>query len=106
MIDYLQKTSVKFSERDALDELVHGEVFNAMAQEEHVDNGNGKAVFTVEKITDFAVDVTNSKCRNVSFGIGESLEAILDIKDLIISDKSLKILAFCADNPIRKRICY
>ena len=33
MIDYLQKTSVKFSERDALDELVHGEVFNAMPQE-------------------------------------------------------------------------
>ena len=32
MIDYLQKTSVKFSERDALDELVHGKVFNTMSQ--------------------------------------------------------------------------
>ena len=33
VVNHLQKTSVKFSERDALDELVHGEVLDAMAQE-------------------------------------------------------------------------
>ena len=33
MIDHLQKTSIKFSERDALDELVHGEVFDTMSKE-------------------------------------------------------------------------
>ena len=33
MIDNLQKTPVKFGERIALDELVHGEVFDAMSQE-------------------------------------------------------------------------
>ena len=31
VIDYLQKTSIKFSERDALDKLVHGEVFNTVS---------------------------------------------------------------------------
>ncbi len=62
-----------------------------------------KTIFTVDKITVFAVNVTNSKGRNVSFGIGEGLEAILDIRDFIISDKSLKILAFCTDNPHTKK---
>ncbi len=33
VIDHLQKASVEFGERDALDELVHGEVLDAVAQE-------------------------------------------------------------------------
>ena len=33
VVDHLQKASVKFGERDALDELVHGEVLDAVAQE-------------------------------------------------------------------------
>lgn len=33
MIDYFHYRSIKFSERDALDELVHGEVFNPISHE-------------------------------------------------------------------------
>jgi hypothetical protein len=75
----------------------------ARVQKELVNNGNGRAVFAVDKITVFAVNVTNSNGRSVSAGTGDGHKSILYIKDLILSDKSLKILAFCVDNPQTKK---
>lgn len=69
----------------------------ARVQKELVDNGNGKAVFTVDKITVFAVNVTNAKGRNVSNVHSGGSESVIDVKDLVISDKSLKALALCAN---------
>ena len=64
----------------------------ARVQKELVENGNGKAAFTVDKVTVFSVNVTNAKAENVSVGIDTSLDA----KDLVFSDKSLKVLALCS----------
>lgn len=69
----------------------------ARVQKELVDNGNGKAVFTVDKITVFAVNVTNAKGRNVSNVHSGGNESIIDVKDFVISDKSLKALMLCAN---------
>ena len=60
----------------------------ARVQKELVENGNGKAVFTVDKVTVFSVNVTNAKSENVSTDIRPNPEE----KDLVFSDKSLKIL--------------
>ena len=38
----------------------------ARVQKELVENGNGKAAFTVDKVTVFSVNVTNAKAENVS----------------------------------------
>ena len=64
----------------------------ARVQKELVENGNGKAAFTIDKVTVFSVNVTNAKAENVSVGIDTSLDA----KELVFSDKSLKVLALCA----------
>lgn len=64
----------------------------ARVQKELVENGNGKAAFTVDKVTVFSVNVTNAKAENVSVGIDTSL----DTEELVFSDKSLKILALCS----------
>ncbi len=64
----------------------------ARVQKELVENGNGKAAFTIDKITVFSVNVTNAKAENVSARIDTSLDA----KELVFSDKSLKILALCS----------
>lgn len=71
----------------------------ARVQKELVENGNGKAVFTVDKVTVFSVNVTNAKAENVSAGTGPYIE----VKDLVFSDKSLKILGLCNDKPRTKK---
>lgn len=65
----------------------------------NLENGNGRANFTVDKITVFAVNVTNAKDHNVS---GEQ-ETISDIKDLVMSDKSLNALMLCKGGPLTKK---
>lgn len=64
----------------------------ARVQKELVENGNGKAAFTVDKVTVFSVNVTNAKAENISVGIDTSLDA----KELVFSDKSLKVLVLCS----------
>ena len=71
----------------------------ARVQKELVENGNGRAVFTVDKVTVFSVNVTNAKAVNVSSEMGQNSEG----KDLVMSDKSLKILELCVDNPHTKK---
>ena len=54
----------------------------ARVQKELVENGNEKAVFTVDKVTVFSVNVTNAKVDNVSTDINLNPE----VKDLDYSD--------------------
>ena len=63
----------------------------ARVQKELVENGNGKAAFTVDKVTVFSVNVTNAKADSISSGVN----TILNVKELVFSDKSLKILMLC-----------
>lgn len=46
----------------------------------------------VDKVTVFSVNVTNAKAENVSAGT----DATLDAKELMLPDKSLKILKLCS----------
>ena len=71
----------------------------ARVQKELVENGNGKAVFTVDKVTVFSVNVTNAKSENVSTDIRPNPEE----KDLVFSDKSLRILELCMIEPRIKK---
>lgn len=71
----------------------------ARVQKELVENGNGKAVFTVDKVTVFSVNVTNAKAVNVSSEMGQNSKG----KVSVISDKSLKVLALCVDDPHTKK---
>ena len=71
----------------------------ARVQKELVENGNGKAVFTIDKVTVFSVNVTNAKVENVSTDINLNLE----VKDLDFSDKSLRILELCMAEPHTKK---
>ena len=71
----------------------------ARVQKELVENGNGKAVFTVDKVTVFSVNVTNAKAENVSTDIRPNPEE----KDLVFSDKSLRILELCMIEPLTKK---
>ena len=47
----------------------------ARVQKELVENGNGRAAFTVDKVTVFSVNVTNAKAENVSAGTDATLDA-------------------------------
>ena len=71
----------------------------ARVQKELVENGNGKAVFIVDKVTVFSVNVTNAKAENVSTDIRPNPEE----KDLVLSDKSLRILELCMIEPRTKK---
>ena len=71
----------------------------ARVQKELVENGNGKAVFTVDKVTVFSVNVTNAKAVSVSSETSPNSQ----VKDLVLSDKSLKILKLCANGPLTKK---
>ena len=71
----------------------------ARVQKELAENGNGKANFTVDKITVFAVNVTNAKSNVVSWGP----ETISDIRGLTMSDKSLNVLLLCKDEAHTKK---
>ena len=71
----------------------------ARVQKELNENGNGEAVFTVDKVTVFSVNVTNAKIDNVSTHINPNLE----VTDLKFSDKSLRILELCVPEPRTKK---
>lgn len=71
----------------------------ARVQKELVENGNGRAFFAVDKVTVFSVNVTNAKAENVS----EENNQSLDVRDLKLSDKSLKILELCARDSRTKK---
>lgn len=71
----------------------------ARVQKELVENGNGKATFTVDKVTVFSVNVTNAKAGNVSAEDGDNI----GVKNLRFSDKSLKILELCNISPRTKK---
>ena len=66
-----------------------------------VENGNGRSAFTVDKVTVFSVNVTNAKAENVSAGT----DATLDAKELVLPDKSLKILKLCSIESNKKKNC-
>ena len=71
----------------------------ARVQKELIDNGNGKAVFTVDRITVFAVNVINAKVLNVSNSANIKLEMLPDVRELSFSLKSLNILRLCLSGP-------
>lgn len=75
----------------------------ARVQKELVDNGNGKAYFTVDKVTVFSVNVTNAKARNVNAPEITPDNSLLPLEDLIISDKSLSVLKLCSVEPHTKK---
>lgn len=75
----------------------------ARVQKELVDNGNGKAHFTVDKVTVFSVNVTNAKSRNVNDHEIKSDIVLLPFEELIISDKSLSVLKLCSKEPCTKK---
>ena len=74
----------------------------ARVQKELVENGNGRAAFTVDKVTVFSVNVTNAKAENVSAGT----DATLDAKELVLPDKSLTILTLCLIGSHTKKKCF
>ena len=87
---------------EALKVLGYVNKFNrgiARVQKELVENGNGMAAFTVNKVTVFSVNVTNSK----SVRVNDDLEATVDFRELVFSDKSLKVLSLCLDSVYSKR---
>ena len=59
----------------------------------------GKRNLQVDRITVFAVNVTNAKSHNVS----ENVSVLLDVKDLSFSAKSLNALVLCIGGPITKK---
>lgn len=75
----------------------------ARVQKELVENGNGKAIFTVDKVTVFSVNVTNAKADNVNTVNNDNPAAGVDIRDLVFSDKSLKTLMLCVSKASTKR---
>lgn len=70
----------------------------ARVQKELVDNGNGLASFTVDKVTVFSVKVTNAKSHiaNINNYLTSKLE------ELSFSKKTLKVLELCAKEPYCK----
>lgn len=68
----------------------------ARVQKELSENGNGPANFTVDKITVFAVNVTNAK-------ISADVNDCGRISDCMIQGKSLKALELCQDTPLTKK---
>lgn len=72
-------------------------------QKELIENGNGKALFMVDKVTVFSVNVTNAKVQGLSTGTNDNAELLLDVKDLVFSDKSLKILSLCEHSPLTRK---
>lgn len=71
----------------------------ARVQKELVENGNGKAIFTVDKVTVFSVNVTNAKALSVSNETSPNPK----VKDLVLPGKSLKIIELCANGWLTKK---
>lgn len=91
---------------EALKVLGYVNKFNrgiARVQKELVDNGNGLASFTVDKITVFSVSVINAKSQNVNEPTVKGFESSVDVKDLMFSDKSLKVLRLCQSSAYTKK---
>lgn len=74
----------------------------ARVQKELVENGNGKAIFTIDKVTVFSVNVTNAKAGNVNNDNSGNPDVRIDVKDLVFSEKSLKVLALCENDALSK----
>ena len=74
----------------------------ARVQKELLENGNGRAEFTVDMVTVFSVNVTNAKADNVN-AVGNDSDLLIDVKELILSDRSLKILDLCSFHPYSKK---
>lgn len=75
----------------------------ARVQKELIENGNGRAVFTVDKVTVFSVNVTNAKPLNVSGTVNDNAQSGFNPKELVISDKSLTLLRLCISGSYTKR---
>lgn len=75
----------------------------ARVQKELLDNGNGIAKFLIDKVTVFAVDVTNSKENCVSNCVSGDDWKHYDFKSLCLSNKSLSIMKLCSDLPMQKK---
>ena len=84
----------------------YGNKFNrgiARVQKELVENGNGKASFTVNKVTVFSVRVTNAKSNIINDSTDVSFGPEVDFKEMSFSDKSLKVLTLCAEGAYSKK---
>lgn len=91
---------------EALKVLGYVNKFNrgiARVQKELIDNGNGEAIFRVDKVTVFSVNVTNAKNSNVSIDISSGTLNGEEQMKLRVSRKSLKILELCAIEPHTKK---
>lgn len=91
---------------EALKVLGYVNKFNrgiARVQKELVDNGNGLASFTVDKITVFSVSVINAKSLNVNKSTAKEGDPNADVKDLVFSDKSLRVLRLCLSSTYTKK---
>ena len=91
---------------EALKVLGYVNKFNrgiARVQKELLDNGNGAARFTIDKVTVFAVDVTNANWANVSDNVSNDDWHFYDFGALQFNDKSLEILRLCGVSPHRKK---
>ena len=75
----------------------------ARVQKELVENGNGKAIFTIDKVTVFSVNVTNAKVGNVNNDNSDNPDVRIDVKDLVFPEKSLKVLALCENDALSKK---
>ena len=75
----------------------------ARVQRELVENGNGKAIFTIDKVTVFSVNVTNAKAGNVNVDNSDNPKARIDLHDLVIPDKSLRALKLCNLEDLTKK---
>lgn len=91
---------------EALKVLGYVNKFNrgiARVQKELVDNGNGEALFTIDKVTVFSVNVTNAKHDDVNNQIIDNYSKIVDVADLVLPDKSLKLMELCGGGCYSKK---
>ena len=75
----------------------------ARVQKELVENGNGRAAFTVNKVTVFSVNVTNAKSGIINDSMDVALGSEVDLEKFSFSDKSLKVLMLCAEGAYSKK---
>lgn len=94
---------------EALKTLGYVNKFNrgiARVQHELAMNGNGEAIFDVNKVTVFSVKVTNSKIANVSRNISNDSNngwSESEFKTIHLSDKSLNVLGLCLESELTRK---
>ena len=64
---------------------------------------SGKVIFTIDKVTVFSVNVTNAKVVNVNNDTSNNPDVRIDVKDLVFSEKSLKVLVLCENDALSKK---